>query len=640
MSLRREVQELEYEEVLGMDYSSTEATVPRGFVRDAWNANPGLSGGWEKRKGYESQLDSAWTGRSITAGIEYKTPSNAIREVVFGTTGLAAGGTIGFNNAGTISTILGSLSGTARGFFVQLGNLLGYFNGVDAPVIYDGTTTRQMGITRPTTAPAFVSASAAGSLVPLSSYSWAYTFYNSVTGAESTPSDLLTYALTGGNDEVSFTVEAGDSNTADTVRIYRTYANGNQLFLEQEQTIGTTAISSTLSDDSLTTALEIDNSRVTDFAGSENAKFPCLAANRLFLATGENEIRHSKIGQSGPMFESFEVSAKVDTKGTYGNRDTLVGIGHAGDVPIVLKDSSFGRLEPTGLPDSTLPTDKVRYLYTEMSDNVGAVCHAAQCEVLGELLWLAKDNIYATDGRQFRAVATPISSFLRTCGYLTTQTSRISAVNDTRNQRVIFSLFVDGLATHPVYQVVGDYRKYPTFRWSIYRPGTNTTTHPGIPVGCLYTLRNTSDKQIEVRVGNCLSNGKLYQLNTGYNDDGSAIHFRLKTRAYSFGQPMHMKLFKQAEGQAIGDGNNYSLTMSSIYDLTDVLEDPQVFSLAATGDVWDTGIWDTSTWSSGLLTMIEYQPHRKAKFQQLVFEQASSDAPVEILSWGTLGSLF
>lgn len=260
---------LEYEQTLGADETSNEASIPAGYVRSAWNANLGLSGGYEKRDGHSDQLGTAWGSRSITAGIEYRTPAITARKVLFGTDGTSNGGRIGWDDGGVMTDILTGLAGTVRPSFVQLNRLLLFVNGTDAPVIYDGSATRQMGITAPTNAPV-LAAGTAGSLAN-GSYGVAYTYYNSQTGAESSPSPLATITLAGADDSIDWTVDAGDSDTADTIRFYRTTANGNELFLEDTETIAATSHSSTIEDAGLSSiGLEYDNSRITDFVPTLN----------------------------------------------------------------------------------------------------------------------------------------------------------------------------------------------------------------------------------------------------------------------------------------------------------------------------------------------------------------------------------
>lgn len=645
MSLRRAGEELEYGEAQGMDTTSNAAVIPSGFVQMAWNFDIGLTGGYVKRLGHAAHLATAWTGRSVTAGIEYKGVSGTRSEVLFGTDGTASGGSLGLVSGGGVSSLATGLSGTARGSFVQLGKLLGYFNGSDAPVIYDGSAVRQMGITAPTNAPVYVSQSTSGSLTQGAVYSFFYTYYNSVTKAESSPSPIMTApVLTGSNDEISFTVTAGDATTADTIRIWRTVGNGNEAWLEQTVTIATTTISSTTADAALASVLlEEDNSRVTLFVPGTNptqALYPVVAQNRLFLKTDKEVVRYSKIGQSGAMLESFEVGALTPCVGSKGEGDEIIGLGKAGETPIILKEASVGRLESVGVP-ADFGVDPVRYVYSEISNEVGAVSHQAQCNVFGELVWLGRDNVYATDGRTVRALGDRVSATIKASGFAATQVSKLSAVTDTANSKVIFSFFADELETVPRYQLVGDYRRYPNFRWTVYRPGTDATTHPGLRPGCLYTARLASTGKQLVRMGNLDLNGQVYTLGNGVHADlGLGIYAKLKTRPYSMAAPARTKLFKDCPFQAKGDGNNYTLQVSAIYDFSSAEEDSQPLSLYTGGALWDAAIWDSDSWADEEVLSLYYQPHRKARFQQLVFTQTAADEPVEVLSWSTSGTVY
>lgn len=630
-----------------MDVTSNEATLPPGFVRAAYNSNIGLSGGYVKRNGITERLLSAWTGKSIYAGIEMLVGGSTSREVVFGTDGEASGGELGYNNSGSITSILSGLNGVARPSFLQLGNRLAFFNGVDAPVLYDGTTTRQMGITMPAGTLTGVASNGAGALLHSANYLFAITYYNSVTGAESSPlfSDVI--ATGASDDTVSLSFAAGSSSTADTIRIYRTVGNGNQLFFEADVTIASTSYVSVLEDEALDFPLEEDNSRITDFVPTSgaHAQYPVVVQGRVFLKVDKNAVRFSKVGQSGPMFESFQVTAVADTQGTFGDGDEIVGLGAAGEIPIVLKNRSVGRLDAIGIPDTISPTDPVAYQFIQMSDTIGAVSHFAQCQVFGELVWLARDNIYATDGRSIRKVADSMSTFIKTCGFLSTQASYISAHNDTRNSRVYFAVFESGLATKANYILVGDYQKKdadgkPFFRWTLYRPGSNVVTHPGINAGCFYAVQSSTDGQYDVKCGNRDLNGQIYNMNDGDNDNDHGIYFVVKSRAYTGQQPLLSKLWKDVGFHTKGNGNSYSIEVSAIYDLSGIQEDPLSFSLEIAGDLWDTALWDESYWADLSTLLLEYSAHRKAKFQQIVWSQIDADAPVELIGWGTSGSLF
>jgi hypothetical protein len=247
-----------------------------GWVTDARNVNLGLSGGYDKRNGFTTQLSSAWGSRDISFGIEYKDSAATRKTILFGTDGTAAGGRFGYVSAGAVTDILTGLSGTTRPGFVQFRDLLFFFNGVDTPKVYDGTNTRQVGITGPAAAPSITSQTTAGSKTLLGSYVFFYTYYNSVTKAESTPSPASTStALTGVNNKFVLGLVAGDATTADTIRIWSTVANGNQAFLEGTTGISSTSYNAIAADSALTTALEFDNTRITSLSTTAKVSVHC-----------------------------------------------------------------------------------------------------------------------------------------------------------------------------------------------------------------------------------------------------------------------------------------------------------------------------------------------------------------------------
>jgi hypothetical protein len=204
-----------------------------------------------------------------------------------------------------------------------------------------------------------------------------------------------------------------------------------------------------------------------------------------------------------------------------------------------------------------------------------------------------------------------------------------------RNQRIIISVFKDSVSTVPDYQLVGDYRKYPDYRWTFYRPGTNSSTHPGIRPGCFFLAQNSTDGGFDLFAGNLDANGQYFQLNRGTSDRNSGIYFRIKSRAYDGGSPMADKLYKDAGFHVRGNGNAYSLSVSAIYDLAGYEEATESLALGTGGAQWDIAVWDVDSWADDAVLPLYYSAHRKAKFQQLVFLNSGANAPVEVLGWAT-----
>jgi hypothetical protein len=640
-----------------MDVASERSNIPPGYVELAANADFVQGRGYKKRKGYTnllSSVSSPWDGLAYRQGIEFTAVEGGSSEIILYGTDDSADGRIGKTSAGDVLDILTGISATDRLSLFQFSNLLFGYNG-NTPFIYDGAATRQVGITAPATAPTLNTTndiSPTEGLTVDGSYIYAYTYRNSQTLAESSPSplsDIIDLQPVNPNNEIVIDLAAGDSATADEIVIYRTTAGGSVLFEEDTVGIASTSFTSNTPDDALSTRqLEFDNSRITDFTSAP--EFPTVARNRVFVKTGPNEGRFSKIGQSGPMPESFEAKAFFSTESEFGFSDDLIGFAEIKDVPIVLKKRSIGRLEEVGLQNLTSAVDNVAYIYKEISNNTGAISHWAGDEVFDEYVFLSKDNVYATNGISVRPVADRLQTLIRNLGFTDLQRSKISAINNRSQQKILFQVFSNRSQPEPDLVLVGDYQLYPEFRWAVYTKGEDEDTHPGIKAGCFFEVEESLDGAREIYFGNALGNGKLYQMELNDSDDGDGIAFEIVDRPRDMGQPLNKKLYKDLDFWAQGANNNYQLEVCAIYNLTKVQEFCQNFTLPADGNSWgdpvpannaeDVLLWDIGVWGSASNDInLTYTAHRKARYQQLVFKQFDADAPVTLMNWGTSAAI-
>ena len=645
MSLRNYIQDGELQgsqpvEIQGVDTTSPLQALKPGYVRSALNCFPGLSGGLVKRDGYIGVLSTPYGSRDITQGFEYD-DAGTKKLIVFGTDRSASGGRFGWNNGGAITDILTGLSGTDRPSFIQIGTQLLFMNGADAPKLWDGTSTKQYGITKPSAAPTAVLAGG-GSLNTNSNYIWSYTYYNSTTKAESTPSTLSATTATGANTQATLTLVAGDSATADKIRVYRTVANGKTLYLEDTIAVASTSYVSTNADSTLVDAaqIEFDNTRLETWNAAP--KNPVVNDQRVFVQTGNNEARYSKHGQSGPMYESFEARAFIDTSDDLGDSNHLIGHGKAGNITIALKEQSVGMYRRVGFPDASLSYESVVHLYEEIARGVQPLGQHAWVEVFGECIFLAKDNIYGTRGQpgDLRPLANPIQATLRSLGLTDTQRAKISAVNDVKRRLIYFQVFESSTDTTPKRIIVGDYKSYPEFKWTFYEPGTNESTHPGIVAASWFPVTNSTDGSSDFYFGNISLDGQIYH-HTGDDDDGSGIYMEVITRPYAGQNPFTQKLWKKGFFFAKGNGDNYSMALASIFDLSGEEELAATSSLFAGGATYDSAdVYDTAVYASNAVPRRTYDIHRKGALWQLVFRQTSADAPTTLFSWGVAGSFF
>lgn len=663
MGRRNYVEELEYSIAKGVDTTSPTSLVQPGFVREARNIDVGTTGGWSKRKGSLQQLITPWDTLAIRSGIEYRMLDGSTQRLFYGTDDNSIGKFGKLNLAGGIDDIETGLDPTKRLSFAQIEDRLYAFNGdsVNAPFVYEGTGNRELGLIPPPAAPTTTASS--GGQKSEGSYVFAYTYAirDSVTGAllaESSPSELSSITLTSGQDRVILGVTASGQSVTGTrqllIRIWSTVVNGSILFLEDEIANTTGNYNADAADEALDTIqLELDNSRLSDFEGYTKAKFPVIARNRLFVFhETRNEGRFSKIGQEGPLIESFPALNTTPLEGLYGSTDKIVGAGQINGIPIVLKDRSCGRLEEVGLPDITKAEDNVYYIYREISQTVGGIDHFGQCQVRDELCFMGVDNVYATDGNSVRPIASLITKTIRDLDFRPTKKNKISMTNDTKFKRIYIQVFENQGAAEPMFTLVGNYEQYPEFRWTFYGPGTNILTHPGFRVGSFFQFTNTTDGSLETYFGNSNMDGQYYKMNTGELDDDAGtdrgIFCKLVSRPYTMGAPLVTKLFKNARIFAQAADDTYELEFRTIFDLSVEEEFAQDFVIPGVGNKWDEHNWvddaetesDPLIWAGPALSELQYDPHRKAKFMQLVFIQTEANAPVTLLGWGVSGSIF
>lgn len=629
--------EEEFDTTNGMDATSPLATLKPGFVRAAYNSRYGLISGYKKRGGIlqVDDLDSGFSTRTISAGLEYKTSTGIIKLVVFGAN--SANGLLGINDGTAPITSVDANSvvlAKTRPSLIQFKDLLFFFNGGDnEPFIYDGTSIRQMGIDAPNTSPVENSQSATGNLTLLGTYQYTYTYYNSLTGAESSPVLQTQVTLTGANNEVTLGLVAADPTTADIIRIYRSFANQRQLFLESEIAGASVSHSSTLADNQLeTTELELDNSRITQIA--PKAKFALEVANRIFLVTADNEIRWSKIGQNGAMPESYEVKSIAKTEGRFGANDKIVGLGRAGNRVIILKERSIGTLDAIGIPDTRLSSDNVIFIYREISTDAGAISHWSATEVNGECVFLGRNNIYGTHGEigDLRQLADGISGLFPEFGLQGSKAELLASINDPENRVVMFSVYRFTNSPLPDWILIGDYQRNLDFRWSIDRPGTNLAANPGYCPASMFTRVNSNGK-IEILFGKLEPSGEIHQLNVSTNDNGNGIYWRIESRPYIFGLRAALKDHKGVRATVKGNGNNYPISIFSRFALDELDEFQQVFSLASGDDFWDLGLWDIAKWASGASVAVRYDIHCKSEYVQYVFQNTEPDQPILLHGW-------
>lgn len=708
MSTRNYVEDLEYLDAKGLDTASPINLLSQGFVREAINVNLGPTGGYIKRDGYTNIPLSGLEAYTIRAGFQYRnTDVNLIQPIqtllfgqnnvnaIFGKVNslISPNVFIPFKTYVPVSAespIL-DLNQINRPSFAQIRNGLFYFDGsgeATTPFVYEGNTdayVRKLGIDAPTVKAGVLPI--AGTALEIGGYVYTYTYvFEDVEGnevAESSPAPFTDIELSA-DRVVRLTLTPFPYYATRTltdlkhlnvkIKIFRTVVNGGILFKVDEVMGNVTSYDDDTPDAGLQAEqISLDNTRLEAYEGYDEARFPVIARNRLLVFhPTQNKGRFSKIGPNGPLPESFPVQNEFSVEGKYGASDAVVGAGQIRGIPIVLKERSIGRLEEVGIPDLGNAEDNVSYIYREISETTGAISHFAQTQVFDELIFLGRDNIYATNGESVRPIATQIQNIVKTIDFSEAKPQKFSAVNDTKNRRMYLQVFKNTASTKPDLTLVGDYQQYPNFRWTTYQAGTNPVDAPGIKAACFFQTESTGGAGggLDIYFGDADNLGKYHKMNDGRSDNGKAISLRLVTRPYMFNQPMLKKLYKSAKIWAEAQDSSYQFNFAAIFNINEneVLSVP--YTVPGAGTVWDSYVWtynasevaayeqlqlqyptlpdapsqdpgiDGLEWNGDRLNEYKYHMHRKAEMMQLVFTQNSKNAPLTLLGWGVSGSVF
>jgi hypothetical protein len=644
MGIRQE-QAQRYESfVYGVDDTSPiDSAETKGTLSVALNCDLVDDALVKKRNGYTVVNGTAWSGIArIRKGFEYVKSDGSLQNLVYGEANPVTGTSAKFGKitAPTITDIKTGLVDALQPSIVQFRSLAFVFNGTD-DFIYDGTSTRQIGITAPVNAATF-NTTINGNLNQSSNYLVIYTYRNSTTGAESSASPASAVMTTGGTaatDGLRVNVTAGDSATADQIRVYRTVAGGSTFFYDTDVAISATTADLVNSDATISVAgrqLEPDNSRLP-----EKAKYAIIQDNRVFVAgfvSNPNRVQYSKVGQNGSMPESFQAQDFVDCNITDG--DKIIGLNRVNSVVLVLKQRSVGKLTPIIVPSSDPELAGSRkYVYEEIARDITGVSNEVFLSVDTFAIWLGTDDIYATDGSQiFRSststlqtttngIARRILSTYRTINF--TQKTKFSAVNKVDTQQILFSCPRSGQAESD-FQFVAHYRNFPLIAFTYYSPGADTSTHPGITAASLFAATESN-----VRVyyfGDSGTSGKVYKLNSGTNDNGKGIYWDVRLPWDSNGDPSQPKLFHSYYLFAVGDGSGDSITHTFEREKLAIVVDTASTALALDpGSTWGAPAWGSFAWASTSLLPLRFAPHLKAHYGRYGFNNINADQPMSVI---------
>ena len=166
---------------------------------------------------------------------------------------------------------------------------------------------------------------------------------------------------------------------------------------------------------------------------------------------------------------------------------------------------------------------------------------------------------------------------------------------------------------------------------------------------------NNSNGSLEAYFADSRELGQYYKMNTGTSDNGLGIFFEVVSRGYHHDQPLVDKLFRDIEILGKAASKLYSLQVCYRLDYSPRDEACLSCVLPVDGGLWEPTAPEVFTWAysdnslnggttlswAGEQTTIEtWHAHRKAQHLQVVFRQTDVDAPITLIGWGSVASLF
>lgn len=580
----------------------------------------------KKRAGYTPV--TTWSNYIGRGGLEYVGTSGVRRILVYGEQSVLTGSTgiLGyFTGSSAPTTLQTGLRDGIKPSFVQFKNLAFLFNGFDNLLIED-TTVRRIGIPAPASAPTLTT-TISGDKVPSGGYFFAYSYYNSRTGAESTlspASSTFVAGATASSAGFRLGIIAGDSSLADQIRIYSSYSGGSVLFLEDTIPVSSTSYDAIAADASLIREAELDNSLLP-----EPAKYAIIADNRIFVAgfaSNPNRVMYSKQGIDGPMPESYQAADFIDCNINDG--DIIVGLSKAGDNVIVIKERSVGRLIRVQSETGGLERQgSIKYLYEEISSEVTGVSHHLAFSLDNISIWLGRDDLYGTDGGQIFRFGKRILKTIRNLDF--TQTHKWSCTINTSTKQFLIAVTKPG-ARECDYQIVGHYRNFPNLAFTFYTSGSDTSTHPGLIVGSFIPV--TINRIRKMYFITASGDGRIHQMNTGDSDNGFGIYWRMKMPWDGGENKAAKKHFHSYYLLAAGSGvpPNNTITQTFEINTNERTIYTAVSTLLSTSPLWHSVDWHDFLWASVTFDPIKFFPNKKAYFGRYGFYNTYANQPVAV----------
>lgn len=241
--------------------------------------------------------------------------------------------------------------------------------------------------------------------------------------------------------------------------------------------------------------------------------------------------------------------------------------------------------------------------YQTIDGMIGAAGKNSVTELYGEVIFLSRRGIYRTKG--LSAIVPAAEQVLPLFNPSSLDDTKMANWSAGYNgDRVYFSVTRQGASVNDL-----SLEYAPLYGWVV--PGSNA-------MGCYQSRTGT---QSEILIGASPSvTGRLYQMNTGGNDDGANIASWFETRWFQVtnGHQARMNL-----ARLLFRGSNVTVTVSTDFTITGGTA--QTVSVTNNGFVWGTGLWGTGVWGGeSVENYVDIHPRDIGRAFKIRFDETSN----------------
>lgn len=631
----------DYSDFLGIASTGESYKRPRAYLKTAKNAELTKSNKIVKARGYEQLGTATWNNNRIKELMQYRT-TNVDVLLGFGVSGAETSGAIAtissqWTTAITFTETLSLSDYSTVPCLFQVADYAYMFNGTDDK-FYNGTSWASIGCSAPSGALTF-SSNIAGDLTVSGIYKFAWRWYDSLSGRRSdiSPVSAAITVAAAPNDGIRLTVPSETAPTGyDKIEILSTLAYGNQLFVDQSVSAGTTTVDITISD-----FVRKENALyegITYSAPSRKYDLAIAVQGVIYGARTDDsncKVEYSYYSSSyGAMPQSWPAKHFVNCDPNAS--DKIVGLGYCGaqQAPtiMVFKQKSFGKF---------VQAAPQRYIYHKIAD-VGCFGQKS-IFTMGEMVgWVDGSNCYLSNGSTYFKIGGGEDGEAASDSFaLMNQQYRHSvySCNVSSDKQIRISWVRQG-QVYPDRVLIGhyhDYQKYGIVKWTTREAGSNTSTHKGVLFSSMAVVLDDTNTE-RVIAGNSNASGKLFDLDTGTTDDTHPIYMELEFKPEDFGDPRNEKLFTDIIARCRTGNSATDVYFGIKSDLSNTFESVLTETLSGSGFVFGAAQFGVTSFTNSPVNPVVVPVQRRAKHLSFVIRQTTDDT-FELLDFQMTGSL-